>query len=1066
MKAFIQFVLKNKLAVWLMTIILASAGVYSGLKLKMETIPDISVPIITLTTAYPGASPEQVEEKISTPYEKVVQNLNDVETVYANSYQNASSLQVEFKYGTDMKVAREDIKEAIEKVELPETAQKPVLDRVSINAFPVLALSVSDSKQDIAGLTKTVEDYFAPKLEGVDGVASVAVTGQQVKKVQLVYDQEKLKKYGLDEDTVKQYVQAMDARIPLGMFQFNDSEQAVVVNGKMTTMAKLEDLKIPVQNDQTAQQQASVQQQAEQALQEAQGQRPDAQAQAANAQASTTQPQATTAADGEAFVKLSELAELELKGEVESVSRTNGKEAIAVQVVKSQEANTVDVVNEVKKVSEKFEKDNSGMRIDLTLDQGKPIEDSVTTMLEKALFGAIFAVIIIMLFLRDFRSTIISIISIPMSLLIAMIVLNYMDISLNMMTLGAMTVAIGRVIDDSIVVVENIFRRVHLEGEKLQGRALIRVATLQMFRPILSSTIVTVAVFLPIGLVGGMVGELFLPFGITMAVALIASLVIAITIVPALAHTLFKKQLYGEKIVKKEQHGKMAQVYKKILTWVLNHKLVTFSGAVVVLLASLFLTPLVGFSFLPEDEQKMAYITYTPKPGQTRDQVVEDVEAIEKIVDGKKDIDTIQVSIGGANPLAPGNSNGALMFVIYNPDTKDYSQKKTKLIKEIQSVDSPGEWKEQNFAMGLSSNEVSYSIYGNTIDEIRPVANDMEKILKENKNLKDVKSSLSAVYDQKTLEVKRDKVEQYGLTTGQIALLINPNVQATILTTVMNDGKEIDVEVHSDVKAPDTFDKVLEQKIKTPTGQEIKLKEVVSVKEGKTLTELNRSGGKYITTVSGTILTKDVTKASTAVQKEVDKLDLPNNIEITTGGVTADIKDSFTKLGIAIAAAIAIVYFTLVVTFGEGLAPFSILLSLPFIVIGALVALWISGETISVSALIGVLMLIGIVVTNAIVLVDRIIHMEHDGLTMREAIIEAGATRLRPILMTAIATIGALIPLAIGAEGGGLISKGLGITVIGGLISSTALTLIIVPLAYEFLSKVLKKDRANENKDI
>lgn len=1050
-KTFIQFVLKNKLAVWLMTIILAAAGIYSGLRLKMETIPDISVPIITLTTTYPGASPEQVEEKVSNPHEKAVQNLKDVKSVYSNSYQNASSLQVEFEYGTDMKVAREDIKEAIEKIELPETAGKPVLDRVSINAFPVVALSVSDSKQDIAALTKTVEDYYAPKLEGVDGVASVAVTGQQVNKVQVVYDQEKLKQYGLDEETVKQYVQGMDTRIPLGMFQFNDSEQSVVVDGKMTTMTKLEDLEIPVQSSQAAQQQAAMQQQQA------------AQAQAAALAQGQQVPQEEKV---EPFVKLSEISKIELKGDVESISRTNGKEAIAVQVVKSQEANTVDVVDEVKKVSNTFEKNNDGINIDLTLDQGKPIKDSVSTMLDKALFGAIFAVIIIMLFLRNFRSTIISIISIPMSLLIAMIVLNYAEISLNMMTLGAMTVAIGRVIDDSIVVVENIYRRIHLENEKLRGRELIRSATLEMFRPILSSTIVTVAVFLPIGLVGGMVGELFLPFGITMAVALIASLVIAITIVPALAHTLFKKQLYGEKVVKKEQQGKMATSYRRLLNWVLDHKLVTFAGSIVVLVASLFLAPLVGFSFLPEDEQKMAYITYTPKPGQTRDQVVSDVEKIENLIDAKKDIDTIQVSIGGANPMSPGNSSGAVMFVIYDPDTKDFSKKKTALINEVKNVEQPGEWKEQDFTGGLSSNDVSYSVAGNTIEEIRPVVDDLTAILQDNKQLKDVKSSLADEYDEKTLVVDRDKAQQYGLTTGQIAMMINPNVQATILTTVMNDGKEIDVEVHSDTKAPDMFDKVLEQKIKTPSGQEIKLKEVVDVKEGKTLTQLSRSGGKYYATVSGTILTKDVTEASNAVQKEVDKLDLPNNIDVTIGGVTADIEDAFTKLGIAIIAAIAIVYFTLVVTFGEGLAPFSILLSLPFTIIGALVGLWVMGETISVSVLIGVLMLIGIVVTNAIVLVDRIIHMEHDGLTMREAILEAGTTRLRPILMTALATIGALIPLAIGAEGGGLISKGLGITVIGGLISSTILTLVIVPLAYEFLSKVLKKDRAHETKEL
>lgn len=1040
MKKFIQFVLKNKLAVWLMTLILATAGVYSGLKMKMETIPDISVPIITMNTAYPGASPQQVEEKVSTPFEKAVQNLKNVENVYSNSYENASSIQIEFKYGTDMKEARADIKEAIEKVKLPDAATTPVIDRVSINAFPVLALSVSDKDQTIDQLTKTVEDYFVPKVEGVDGVSSVSVSGQQVKKVLVTYNNDKLKEYGLTEDSIKQFVQDMDVESPLGIFQFKDSEQVILVDGKLTSLKQLENLEIPVQNQASAQQQAAL---------------------AANpAAAAATQQQQT-----KSVVKLKELAKIQLKGEVESISRTNGKDAIAVQVVKSQEANTVDVVNDVKKTADQFEKDNKGMAIDVTLDQGKPIEDSVSTMLDKALFGAIFAVIIIMLFLRDIRSTIISIISIPMSLLIAVIVLRYLDISLNVMTLGAMTVAIGRVIDDSIVVVENIYRRIHLENEKLRGRALISSATLEMFRPILSSTVVTIAVFLPVGLVGGLVGELFLPFGITMAVALIASLVIAITIVPALAHTLFKKKIYGDKIVKKEHHGKVATGYKKLLNWVLNHKLVTFGGSIVVLVASLFLAPVVGFSFLPDDEQKLVYLTYTPKAGQTRDQVVENVDEIEQIVSKNKEVETIQTSIGGQNPLNPGSSNSALMFIIYDPDTKDFATKSEKLVKDVRAIKQPGEWKQQNFAGGASNNELSYSVYGNTIEDIRPVVAKVEKILQDNKNVKDAKSSLQEAFDEKNLVVKEDELNKYGLTTNQVALMINPNIPATVLTTVMDEGKEINVEVYSSVKEPDTFDRVLEQKIKTPTGQEVKLKNLVTVKEDRAQTQISRSEGKYYATVTATVTSKDVTKASSVAQEKIDKLDLPNNVEIKTGGVTEDIRDSFTKLALAIIAAIAIVYFTLVVTFGEGLAPFSILFSLPFTVIGALVALWIGGETISVSSLIGVLMLVGIVVTNAIVLVDRIIHMEHDGLPMREAILEAGATRLRPILMTAIATIGALIPLAIGAEGGGLISKGLGITVIGGLISSTALTLVVVPLVYEFLSKVLKKDRAHEDRE-
>lgn len=1050
MNSLIKFVLKNKLAVWLLTIIVAVAGVYSGLKMKLETIPDITVPVATITTVYPGATPQQVADDISIPYEKAVNHLKGVLAVYSNSYQNASSLQIEFKYGTDMKEAVSNIKEALDKVELPENAQKPTVDRVNINAFPVVALSVANKNQSIADLTKTTENYFVPKLESIDGVSSVTVSGQQVDKVELTYNQKKLTKYGLTEDTIKQYVKAMDTKVPLGIFQFKNKEQSVVVDGKMTTIKDLENLEIPVTMQSPAANSAAAKAQA-QAAQASQG-----------APGNLAAQQMTQA---KPFVKLGELASIKVVGEVESVSRTNGQPAISVQVVKSQDANTVDVVNDVKKQADKFEKDNSGSNIEVTLDQGKPIEDSVQTMLDKALFGAIFAVIIILLFLRNIRSTIISVVSIPMSLLIAVTVLKQMDISLNMMTLGAMTVAIGRVIDDSIVVIENIYRRIYLEGEKLHGRALIREATIEMFKPILSSTVVTIAVFLPLGLVGGMVGELFLPFGLTMAFSLIASLIVAVTIVPVMAHTLFKKELYGKKQAKKEEHGKLAKGYKRILSWVLDHKLVTSIGSIVVLVASLFLAPVVGFSFLPDDEQKMVYLTYTPEPGETRDKVIDDVEVAEKMIMNKKDVKTVQSTVGGSNPMMPGASNGALVYVIYKTDTKNFADEKEKIVKEVKDLNLKGTWKSQSFSSTGSNNEISYSVYGNTVDDIKPVIKDIEKIMKDQENLKDVKSSLAENYTEKTLVINQDKAKVLGLTTGQIAMAINPNTQTEVLTTVTKDGKELDVNVHKEAASPDTFQKVLNEEIDTPIGKKVKVSDVVKVKEGITSAEINRSKGKIYANVTATVTSKDITKASSAVKKEIDKLDLPNNVEVNTGGVAQDMNEAFTQLGLAIAAAIAIVYFTLVVTFGEGLAPFAILFSLPFTVIGALVALWISGETISVSSMIGLLMLIGIVVTNAIVLVDRIIHMEHAGKTMREAILEAGATRLRPILMTAIATIGALIPLAMGAEGGGLISKGVGVTVIGGLISSTILTLLIVPLVYELISKILKKDRAHENKE-
>ncbi|MBB4824332.1 HAE1 family hydrophobic/amphiphilic exporter-1 [Sporosarcina luteola] len=1035
MNSIINFVMKNKLAVWLLTIIITVAGVYSGLKMKLETIPDITVPVVSVTTIYPGATPEQVMNEVSEPLEKMVQNLKGVKSVSSTSYQNASSLQIEYGFGTDMKEAEEEVKEAVGNYQLPDSALEPSIGRISINAFPIVALSVSDKNKSLEELTALVEDSLVPDLEGIDGVSSVAVSGQQIEEVVLTFDQEKLAQYNLEEETVKQLIKGSDLKMPLGLFNLEGEEQSVVVDGKLTTISELENLLLPAVPK------------TDNAMQAQSGQN-----------GAPGMPPATA---GIPTVKLGDIASIQHIGKAESISRMNGKEAIAIQIVKSQDANTVTVVNAVKDMMTSFEDEHDGLSISVSLDQGEPIEQSVETMLSKAIFGALFAVVIIMLFLRNFRSTIISIVSIPMSLLIAVLLLKELDITLNMMTLGAMTVAIGRVIDDSIVVVENIYRRMHLSTEKLQGRDLIREATKEMFKPIASSTLVTVAVFIPLGLVGGMVGELFMPFALTIVFALLASLLVAITIVPMLAHTLFNKQLNGNAGVHKEQHGKMANGYRKILNWTLNHKLVTVLLSLALLVGSLFLVPHVGVSMLPDEEQKMMYITYTPEPGETLDTVNDNTVQAENYLLGLKNVDSIQVSVGGENPMAPGASNGALMFVNFDSDTPNFDKVKEKTMNELKKLSVKGEWKSQDFSVSGSSNQLSYYVYGDRLDEIEPVVTEIESILTSNKDLKNTKTSLARTYKEYTLVADQEKLTQYGLTTAQIGMILYPNKQQEVITKLEDGKKSIDVLVDDAKKEHKTIEELLEEKVQTPFGIEIPISEVVELKEGTTSDTVSRRDGKLFASVSAEIVTKDVSKVSKNVNDKIDKLDKPSTVKIKTAGVTEDITEAFTQLGLAMLAAIAIVYLILVITFGGGLAPFAILFSLPFTVIGALVGLLIGGETISVSAMIGMLMLIGIVVTNAIVLIDRVINKENEGLPTREAILEAGATRLRPILMTALATIGALIPLAIGAEGSGLISKGLGITVIGGLTSSTLLTLIFVPVVFEFLGKYRRKKVQN-----
>lgn len=1087
MKKIINFSLNNKFAVWILTVMVIVAGLYAGLNMKQETMPDITIPNISVTTTYPGAAPDEVEENVTIPLEQRVQNIEGVETVMSSSLANASSIQIEFDFDTDMDDATSEVKETLEKAELPDGAEDPDVSRLSIDAMPVLALSISDSDRSLEELTTKVESDALPALEGIDGVSDVQITGQQLQKVVMDFDDEKLEENGLTEDTIKDLIQGSDISFPLGLTTFDDDVKNLVIDGDVASVDDLKELEIPITPDTGGDlsdeggmpdgiegdmpEDGDMPDGAEEGMPEGEdmpdGEDAGAMEDEAGAPGEGDIPDAAAEEDiptDVPTVQLKDLADIEVVGEAESISRTNGEDSIGVQIVKSPDANTVEVVNKVKDETEKFE-DDMGLTVTSTFDQGEPIEDSVDTMLEKALFGIIFAVIVILLFLRSFKTTLISIVSIPLSLLIAVFLLNQMDISLNILTLGALTVAIGRVIDDSIVVMENIYRRMGLEGEELHGKELIREATRQMFIPIFSSTVVTIAVFLPLGLVHGQVGELFLPFALAVVFALSASLLVAITIVPLLAHSLFKKRLKEQANghVEKKVHkpSRLANIYKTILNWTLNHKIVTFGSAVVLLVLSFFLVPLIGVNFLPDEDEKMVMATYSPEPGETRDEAEKIASDAEELIDGRSGVTTYQYSLGGGSPMdgmmGMSDENSALFFIEYDDDFDDFNGEGDRLVDELNDQTETGEWKNMDFSSMGSGLELY--VYGDSTKDIESAVDQVLPILEDHDDLKKVESSVEEAYDQYTLKANQEELSKNGLTAAQIGMELQNAGEAPVLTTVKHDGEDIDVYVESEEETTyDSIDDITDMEIDTPLGTKVKIGDVMDVEEGKSPDTITRRQGDEYASISADIESDDAAGVSNEIDEAIEKEDFPSGVKVEFGGVTEDINESFTQLGMAMLAAIAIVYFVLVVTFGGALAPFAILFSLPFTIIGGLVALWIAGEPLSVSAMIGALMLIGIVVTNAIVLVDRVIHQEKKGLSTRDALLEAGSTRLRPILMTALATIGALIPLAIGMEGDALISKGLGITVIGGLFSSTLLTLVIVPIVYEVLSKFRKKD--------
>ena len=580
-----------------------------------------------------------------------------------------------------------------------------------------------------------------------------------------------------------------------------------------------------------------------------------------------------------------------------------------------------------------------------------------------------------------------------------------------------------------------------------------------MFVPIASSTIVTIAVFLPLTLVSGMVGELFMPFALTMVFALLASLVVAVTIVPAMAHSLFRKGLKN-KHDHAEKPGAMARGYRSILRWTLNHKAITFLAAILLLAGSLFLTKYIGVSFIPEQEDKYAMVTYSPEPGVILEDVEERALKAEKLILDQPGVTSMQYSIGGSNPLGMGSANSGLFYIMYDPDTKNFEDVKTALVEELAKEVPDGTWSNMDMAAGgFGGSKLTVNVFGDSLEQIKPVADQIAQLAnKDEATFANAETSLSEAFEQYTLVADQEKLSSLGLTAGQLAMKLSPVRERPVLTEVEIENKTYNVYIEADSKTYKSIKEIENETVTSPLGIEVPIKDVAKVEKGTTPDSITRIDGKMVVSITADILSSDVGSASTNLESEVNKLDLPEGISVKFGGVTEQINETFGQLGLAMLAAIAIVYFVLVVTFGGGLAPFAILFSLPFIVIGAIIGLLVTGETLNVSALMGVLMLIGIVVTNAIVLIDRVIHMERAGMSTREALLEAGATRLRPILMTALATIGALLPLVFGWENSaGIISRGLGITVMGGLISSTLLTLVVVPIVYEFLMKFSKK---------
>ena len=623
-KKMLQFSLGNKFAIFLMVLLVIIGGIYSSAKLKLELLPDVENPIISVQTTMPGATPQTTQDEISSKIDKQVRSLAYVKSVETQSISNASIVKVEYNNGTDMDKAEEVLKKEIDKIDFKDGVSEPELIRNSIDAFPIVAYSFTNKSNDLRTTTKEINEQLIPKLQTVDGVQSAQLNGQTTRQVTLKFKQKELDKVRLSADDVENYIKTATRETPLGLFQFGNNEKSLVVDGQFKSVSALKDLKIPLSIAGQGQSSDSNDNSISSTGQEG--------SQSSSASQSQTNSSLKGTNGQMPSVPLKDLANITVGDERDSISKTNGKDAVNVQVMKAQDANTVQVARATQKKIDEFVKNNSDIKATKTMDTAKPIEDSLYTMIEKAALGTIVAIIVILLFLRNIKTTAISIVSIPLSILIALIALKLSNVSLNILTLGALTIAIGRVIDDSIVVVENIYRRLSDPSEQLKGNNLVISATREVFKPILSSTIVTIIVFLPLAFVSGSVGEMFRPFALAITFSLLASLLVSITVVPALASTFFKNGINIKGNVNEENKlGGISKGYKRVLGWSLNHKWLVLIISIVILIVSIGIgAAKLGTSYISTGEDKFLALNYTHKPGEKEEAVLKHDEKAQK----------------------------------------------------------------------------------------------------------------------------------------------------------------------------------------------------------------------------------------------------------------------------------------------------------------------------------------------------------------------------------------------------------------------------------------------------
>lgn len=1009
---FAQTFIKHHVMTILLYILVVVFGFYSFQNLPLALMPSMEVPAAVVYATYPGAGPEDIEQQVTKKLEGAVAGLSGLDTLQSTSSENMAMLVIRFTNDTDMDQAMTDLRDKVAQVksQLPDDASDPTVMSIDIDSMPVVSVALRGN--DLASLQSIAEDEIQPALERLDGVASVDISGGYEQEIAVHTDASRLKGYNLTISSIGQQLGADNIAIPGGDLDNGSQTLAVRTDGEYSSIDDVKNALISL-------------------------------------------PAGGT-------VRLSQIADVSMQPkDQDAISKVDGEECIILSVNKQSGSNTVQIAELAKAEFDSLLKSNDSLQWNIVMDQSDYINMTVDNAIQNIWMGVLFAAIVLFLFLRDFGATMAVTIAMPCCILFTFLIMNVLGITLNMMSLGGITLGVGMIVDNSIVVLENIFTYRADGYDRLEA---CTKGTGEVIGAVIASTLTTVAVFLPIALSGGMAGMMFKEFCITIVALLLSSLIISVTLVPLLCYFLLGST--KQKSVKPQGSGAtpitekpLSRAYRSSLNFLITHRWAGVALTVVICIVSVLSVSQAGMELIPEMDEGQVSVTVSMPNGST----MEDTAAIEDriaaiAVDTIPELEQIYYSTGSSTSIMSSSSGASVTISLVDLDQRDRSSADIakQLRHDLQDIAGCELTVSTSSTMSMSTDsDISVELTGDDYDQLAETADDLANRISALPDAINVESSAGEQTPRVAVKINRENASRFGLNAATIGGLVRGELTGSTATTLRMNGEEYDVTVAGDEDVATSLDALRSMQIPTMTGGTVPLSMVADVYTELSPQSIARKNQKETVTITGESESGDSNAIKAAVDDIVAKYELPDGVEVGEGDTAASqIAETTGTLMLALAVAIMLVYFILATQFNSFSLPIAIMLILPIGLLGSMILLWPTGNHVSMVALLGVIILAGTVVNSSIVLIDYTLQRRQRGEDKNTAILNACPRRVRPVLMTAMTTILGLVPMVCSSGEGSEMMKPMGVVMMTGMVISTIATLFITPVYYSLTDSV------------